>query len=1717
MTEQDKLYFEKLVQDRKESAAMLDKPSMRGVKKSVVEKYSDQAHFIYELIQNADDAGATEAHFELYKKELIFRHNGTRHFFVSNPETEEQDTKRGCLGDINAITSIANSNKTDSAATIGKFGVGFKAVFQYTMTPHIYDSNAAFKIEHFIVPVLLEKDYKSRKEEETIFVFPFDHPKNDAEKAYQDIQEKLQNLVFPILFLKNLHLITYWTISKSGKYTKEFLQNEVFDNTTEADLIKVKNGIGEEANRLWVFSRTIAHNLKYSVGFFLDKKGELTPVDYSAFCFFPTKTATGLKFIIDAPFLLTDSREGIKAAEPHNIKMVEMLAELAADSLSYLKDLGEKTGKRLLDDSISGIIPTNPNIFSSENNGDMISFLPIYNKIRKKMKGGLLPTRDGYTKGESAYWSDTLEINDLFSDTQLTDLFGKESHWVFVTLARDWIRHREIELRNYIDGIVSGTINETQLFQNITADFIEQQSEEWLLQLYHYILDKPSRFDYAKKLPIFLDEDKKAVSLFDKAGHENLFLPDQGVTGFRTINAGLWKHEVVRKLLGELNISQPKRQDIIYKIILPLYEENTEQALDYRYHFRVFLDYYIECEESGKTQNKEAFLHDIRKYGFLAAHSAASEDVVMASPNQIYMPLPELRQYFSHNKTILFFEHNFYLFYKKDEFYLDRFLKELGVHDAVDREIIDLSQEEATKYFGYKWPDYARNRIAERSWKEYRFKDGEIVVKEIEECHSEQLSVLLWNQLCKLFERTKGKVDDPILGLAHSYPYRGTNWKLYEGRDAALFSSSKWLINKAGVFVAPQDISVQDLPSDYLMNTGASELSVFLRFGQRSAAYENLSEDQRKKVKLADLLEKYGISDIDEEEIARFSAFIKKNRQPVISGMEEVAITKEESFMENGEVPSQTLSENEDISSLGKRILEKRRTANSIPDAGTDQESFQRKEDSLESEGVDSDEYSKAVVDYEKQLEKTRQKCEDEMAQIALLEELQEKVLNTSKYSYEWFCTILTLETMANSEQNNEAYSREVSISFGKVEKDPKSNRILILKYPNKHIPQVMEELADIPLILKYSDGTEKRLSIEVSQVQSYIVKVKLKMTEKVKEIDLEDVKEAHIEARRPAFLLEELQHRFQELAFEPAFDMKQNLCENIEFIFGPPGTGKTTYLAKNILLPLMTERESLRVLVLTPTNKASDVIVKRVMEIMGTNSGYEEWLIRYGITTDEGLEESPVYHSKEMDIRDYSRCVVSTTVIRFAYDYFIGRNNIWQNLRDINWDYIIVDEASMIPLVQIVYPLYYKKPRKFIIAGDPFQIEPVTSVDLWKNENIYTMVQLNSFASPSTVPHDYPVKLLTTQYRSIPEIGDVFSKLTYDGILEHYRKKAERRELHIEEYLKYDSLNIIKFPVSKYESIYRAKRLKTSSNYQAYSALFVFEFVQFLAEKLAQKNPGEKFRIGIIAPYNAQAGLIERLLDDAKKMGIFSHLIEIGCSTIHGFQGDECDIIITVFNPPPYISDNPEMFLNHQNIINVAISRARDYLFVLMPDDKTDRVNRLFLIKSLEHLIKRSGAYVETDSHTLEQAMMGTPNFLEDNSFSTGHQLVNVYGQPEKRYEIRSEDSAVDIQVHRENIALTKHETETIKPAKNESPSENKEEQAKINTNEIHPNKGQSMIPPSGGSQRIKPGAYVRHRLFGVGRIESIEERRIVVSFPGGKKVFEFPTAFKMGFLKLC
>lgn len=83
------------------------------------------------------------------------------------------------------------------------------------------------------------------------------------------------------------------------------------------------------------------------------------------------------------------------------------------------------------------------------------------------------------------------------------------------------------------------------------------------------------------------------------------------------------------------------------------------------------------------------------------------------------------------------------------------------------------------------------------------------------------------------------------------------------------------------------------------------------------------------------------------------------------------------------------------------------------------------------------------------------------------------------------------------------------------------------------------------------------------------------------------------------------------------------------------------------------------------------------------------------------------------------------------------------------------------------------------------------------------------------------------------------------------------------------------------------------------------------------------------------------------------------------------------------------------------------------MPDDETENVDNLMLIKKIEFLCKSQTSWSEQQAPIIEELILGSKTYLEDNSFSTSHQLVNVYGKPERRYEIRSEDNAIDVQIH--------------------------------------------------------------------------------------------------------
>lgn len=91
----------------------------------IINQYSDRTHFIYEILQNAEDAGATRIQFHLEKEKLVIKHDG-------RPFNEK---------DIEGVCGIANGTKEDGTR-IGHFGIGFKSVYCYTEHPYIYYQKA---------------------------------------------------------------------------------------------------------------------------------------------------------------------------------------------------------------------------------------------------------------------------------------------------------------------------------------------------------------------------------------------------------------------------------------------------------------------------------------------------------------------------------------------------------------------------------------------------------------------------------------------------------------------------------------------------------------------------------------------------------------------------------------------------------------------------------------------------------------------------------------------------------------------------------------------------------------------------------------------------------------------------------------------------------------------------------------------------------------------------------------------------------------------------------------------------------------------------------------------------------------------------------------------------------------------------------------------------------------------------------------------------------------------------------------------------------------------------------------------------------------------------------------------------------------------------------------------------------------------------------------
>ena len=624
----------------------------------------------------------------------------------------------------------------------------------------------------------------------------------------------------------------------------------------------------------------------------------------------------------------------------------------------------------------------------------------------------------------------------------------------------------------------------------------------------------------------------------------------------------------------------------------------------------------------------------------------------------------------------------------------------------------------------------------------------------------------------------------------------------------------------------------------------------------------------------------------------------------------------------------------------------------------------------------------------EKKLESKNTEAQEAAKKATEQKQIYELLKETPQYTFKWYKLLMEL---MHADKSNVS-CRHLQIDFSEAEFICE-DKILHLSNPTQPVPSWILDAEKVSISTLAE--TPKKIEGAVVKLDDTSIDISVEPTTELKEI-CKAAKKVRIIADNSTNIIDSLETRFIQLGYEDDYNMNDNLTEDIQFIYGPPGTGKTTRLVKMVSDILKDPKGKMNILVLTPTNKAADVVAEKMVN----DKICYDYLTRFGATESLFLiEDAAVVSNRDMfDITQQNKNVVVTTAARYAYDYIQPDETF---LCDYNWDYIIIDEASMVDIVTCTYILHKGCPAKFIISGDPKQIPPVAQNDM-PDYNIYDMVGLNDFSEAVSSYTRYNVITLKTQHRSIPAIGDLVSRFTYNGIVKADPQRAPQKPLQLDK-MNTNNINFIGFDIIDFDLIKGLTSISDSA-FQLYSAIFTYKFAEYIIKQISEKYAGEEYSIGIVSPYRAEADAIKQLLENRP---ISTDYCSVTCGTVHSFQGDECDIMLIVLNPP--VQCYRGSHVNKQNIINVAMSRARDYIFFIMPQGQPKGM----IIKEQLGKLTPKAERAMFFCGDIEEIMFDNRNHIASNTHVTCHMPVNVYCEENAKYEVRMSNEALDIKVN--------------------------------------------------------------------------------------------------------
>ena len=764
------------------------------------ELYSRNPHFIFELIQNAEDNSyknpSPSLSFRLTRTDPTDTGESEGALIIENNETGFT------YDDVDEICKAGESKKEKAQGYIGEKGIGFKSVFLVTTNPHIFSNGYHFCLPErdeetgfgYIVPKWVAPP-EGLDPTQTHIILPL----TKADFGYDKIEEMLLDIEpETFLFLSKLKEIHIKTDSGTNlKISKNDAAMPEVELLVEGEK---QHRSFSRVDRFLVCTETVnkpadIHHEKrkriemreISIAFPLDEDSASAG---KIFAYLPVRSDTGFPFLINADFILPSSREDILKEEPWNHWLMDCVANLVASML--LPALKER---KLLTADFLEKLASRLNDFGTVYGVDRDSlFNPIFTRVREAfMNKELLPANDGtFVSVLNAKLARGDAIRNLLEHKQLGDLFGSnnEIKWLSDEITQD----RTPELRSFLMKLDLEEVRPRLFFSKLSKQFLEQQSDEWFIRFYRFLSTHfgELRSDLSTQPILRLQNETHVYP-------PNAYLPI-GIdtdSSFPIVKVELAQDEDVRDFLRELGVREREIVDDVIEHILPKYEcdARTIPVAEHRTDFEKIKRAYNTDSQANRTRLRERLLET----PFILAESTHAGRPIYRKPNQLYFGSDELRFYFVGNDSRGFVNLGEYPPSAPELF------KELGVMDCIRVKKRKPDYEGHVVFAKYPpWHKRGRNGFdptihvdgLEHAIKNSNLKKSNFIWKKIARPYAVSIKGVIEKATWKNFENSGGPVP-----MTSSF--------------GELLINLAWLPNSDGKMHRPCELTLDDLPESF--------------------------------------------------------------------------------------------------------------------------------------------------------------------------------------------------------------------------------------------------------------------------------------------------------------------------------------------------------------------------------------------------------------------------------------------------------------------------------------------------------------------------------------------------------------------------------------------------------------------------------------------------------------------------------------------------------------------------------------------------------------------------------------------------------------------------------------------------------------------------------------------------------------------------------------